>query len=297
MDLNLNLALTNKLVGVKNTSVNVRKSASTTADILINVKKGSYVGRCSGFYIDQTDGRWIEVNLQTPINNIYIGFVRDDVISYHTPADNNVANSNAQDLINSFLKNELEIFKSLVRSANIIISLDQKGVNTTASKQKLKYLIYRLGQRQNLLLNSGLAKSYKTGYPKKYAKLIEGYKSIVESITGIGVIPIIIIIIVFAIGAASAVACYYAFRPRYDESKVDLKVCKDLEDALSKMDPVKANKIKESLETQIDDAYNAGKTSGKFDGMFTFVKPVAFALGGFYLITKFIDHQTTKRKS
>lgn len=294
--MNFHISKSNKIVKPRGTSVNVRKNAGTDNSIIVNVKQGNTVGRTSGFYVVLNDGIWHEVNLTSGAGDANTGFVREDVIILNEPSENTVAANNAQDLINSLLKSDLELFKTMMRCANIINGLDKKGKDTTKHKKVLRYLAYNLWLRQGYLLNSGLAKSYKTGYPSNYTSLINGYKKLVESLTGIGIIPIIVIVIVFALGAATAVGAYYAFRPRYDESKKDLKISYELEKALEKLSPEDAQLVKQNLEKQIDNAYNSGKEQGTFSGMFSFVKPIAFALGGFWLITKFIDNQTKRRE-
>ncbi|MCK9618648.1 MAG: hypothetical protein M0R21_12530 [Lentimicrobiaceae bacterium] len=294
MDFHISKA--NKIVKPKGTSVNIRKEASTDSQVIAVIAQEVTAGRTSGFYENKNDGLWYEINLQEPKSGLNVGFVREDVVKLIESKENTVAQDNAQQLVNSILKNDLEIFKTLVRCANIIIALDKNNIDTTKHKKVLKYLSYSLGTRQGYLINSGLAVSYKTGYPKAYTDLINGYKKIVESLTGIGIIPVLVIIVVFAIGAATAVGAYYAFRPRYDESKKDLKISNELEKALSTLSPSEAEKVKNELEKQIDNAYNSGKEQGTFSGMFSFIKPLAFALGGFWLITKFVDSQTRRKE-
>jgi len=136
--MNLDLSLINKIVGVKNDSLNIRKGPTTTDPILINYQKGFFAGRTSGFYVVQTDGKWLEINLQEPVDHNVVGYVRDDVVTLSEPVDNAVAEQNGQKLINAYLLSELEVFKTLVRCANIILELDKKGVSTKAQKEKLK---------------------------------------------------------------------------------------------------------------------------------------------------------------
>ena len=110
----------------------------------------------------------------------------------------------------------------------------------------------------------------------------------------IGVIPVAAVVVGAIIGGGLATAAYFAFRPDYDESKTDLIISTELEEALSKVTPETATKIKAGLEKQVDDAYNSGKTAGSFSGMFSILKPVAIGLLGFFAIQKFLQSQNKK---
>ena len=291
----LDLVFVNKLVSVKNDSVNVRSKAGTSFSIVTNISKGSTIGRTSGLKEVKADGTWLEVNLQTSVNNISYGWIRSDVVNLSIPASNTTAAANAQTMVNGLLKNDFEVFKSLVKCANLILALQRRNVNVTQHKSILRTLAINLHARQNILISSNFAQRYQTGYPQKYARLIDGYKNLLTSIEGIGIAPIVVIIIIFALGAASAVGAYYAFKPRYDESKRDLRVSTELESVLSQLAPEARAEIERDLEEQIDNAYNSGNTSGTFSGMFNVIKPFLFAGLGFIVVTKFINSQN-KRK-
>lgn len=276
--------------------LNYRSGPGTSYKTIGTGAYGKSFGRTSGNYYKMSDGIWYQVIL----NGIKgYAYVREDVTKLVVPKDTPVSDAESKKLIDALVNNDIQIHESLIRTANLLSTAKAKGAVVSAYEEKYKGLLTRLIRRQDKIKNSKIL-SWKTGLKKGMDKLVEGFKTYVLVnwgiyIKGIGAIPIVAIVVGAVAGAGLSVAAYFAFRPEYDESKTDLKLSKELEDILKKVDPVTAEKIKTDLEKQVDTAYNKGKTAGTFSGMFNVIKPIAFAALGFWGVTKLIDSQSRKR--
>jgi hypothetical protein len=296
-DLLFNKDYVNLLTTAKNqVGLNYRTGPGTSYKTIGTAPYGKSWGRTTGNYYKMSDGIWYQVILN---DNKGYAWVREDVNRLIIPKDSPVGESEGKKLVDQLVSNDMKIHESLIRSANILSSAKAKGIDISSYQDKYKGLLARLIRRQDKIKNSRIL-SWKTGLKKGMDKLVEGFKSYVLTnfgiyIQGIGAIPIIAVVISAAAGAGLSIAAYFAFRPEYDESTTDLKISKELEDVLKNVDPETAGKIKADLEKQVDTAYSRGKTQGTFSGMFNIIKPIAFALVGFWGITKVLESQSKRR--
>jgi hypothetical protein len=236
-----------------------------------------------------TDGNWFQVILNSSQN---IAYVREDVTKFLQPKETDISAAESKKIIDGLVNNDIQVHDHLVKSANILTGLKTKGVPVSVYEKNFKSLFDRFARRQEKIKNSKILK-WQSGFKKGTQNLIDGFKAYVLLNTGIYIsaLPVAAVVISAVAGAGLSVLAYFAFRPEYDESKTDLVLSKELEETLSKLEPETARKIKDNLEQQIDKAYNTGKTHGTFSGAFKIIKPLAIAAAGFFLVTKFIEHQ------
>lgn len=289
-----NPLINNKVVYPLYSVVNVREKPSIESPNIQTVKMNVAVGRTTGTEFKMKDSSWYQVLFSAKVNNHEYGYVKANSVKL-VEGKNDISQKQAETLVNSLIENDKKIYSSLLKSANILNSLKSKGINTTAYDTKFKTLLDRHTERQDKIKTSKLL-SWKAGLDNTMKSLTDGFKTYLSWKFGIniGVIPVAAVVVGAVIGGGLATAAYFAFRPDYDESKTDLIISSELEEALSKVTPETAIKIKAGLEKQVDDAYNSGKTAGSFSGMFSIIKPVAIGLLGFFAIQKFLQSQNKK---
>lgn len=271
------------------TSVNVRKTPTTAGVILSVVSAGNKAGSTTGNILNMSDGIWIQLD-----NG---GYVREDVVKTEAAKANPTLND-AKDIITKLVDSDKKVFDILAK-INVFIALTKsKGTNTASFDQQFVILSNRLTARQNAIKNSTVLK-WEAGLKAATKKLLESNANITTQyngdagmfMSGIGALPVAIIVgVIF--GAGLAASAYFIFKPKYSESSADLKLSADLENALSKVDPATAAKIKADLEKQIDTAYNQGNTDGTFGNMFTMLKYVAVAGLAYWGITSLSKHSS-----
>lgn len=277
--------LVNRGVYPKGTSVNVRKLPGTDDPILKTVPSGQKAGTATGATITEPDGLWYQVLFD---DGKTYGYVRNDVVTLESN-DIVVAEKDAKSMIDSMIANDVQINSALIRMAVILANLKKNGVDTSQYDKTYATIQASWNNRQNKIRNSKLL-AYKTGFQKDYEKLLQSAKPYVDyleknrmsipigNISGsIGALPLIAGVILVIIGAGLATGAYFAFKPDYDKGAADLKMTKELETALSKVDPNTAAKIKDQLGKQIDEAYNQGKTQQKIKDILSW--PLLLGLG------------------
>lgn len=273
--------LANLSVYSKSGTVNIRQLPGTDKPVI--AKFTNSIGRTSGYYTDKSDGRWYQVNINNPDNPLLkVGYVRFDVVTFAEPVKNDAAASNAQAMMNQLVSQEKEIYKTIIKLAPVLLDLQKKGVNIQNEKLVYKQLVNRLAKRNDALLSSNLVQVTRgklTGHEKEFAAFRELWNNIgLDPITW----GIIIGIVVTALVATTA---YYAFKPNYEESKVDFKLSKNLDTALkAKLTTEEYNQLKVEGKKQIDDAFNAGKKQETF----SIVSKILLFAGGFIVVDKFI---------
>jgi hypothetical protein len=281
-----------QVVSPSGSDLNIRTTPSISAKVLTNVKAAC--GKLSGTYFNMTNEpgkEWFQVILYKPVNGATYGYVRRDVFKM-SKGTTDKATDNAQNLINDFIKSDLEIFKSLAVSARLIQALNAKGIDTSKQVSTLKYLGSNLYLRQKALIDAAamFSKTQK-GVPPGYESLQKDFNDIMKG-ANIGIVPIIVyFIIVAVISVGSTIAAYYLFKPKYDDSTVDLKTSKELEKALSTLSPEEQERVKADLEKQIDKAYNQGKTDQNLSTSYGWVNTLVFIAAGAYLADKFLSRK------
>jgi hypothetical protein len=269
-------SLINLIAAPKGDSLNYRSAPNTQSKILHTSLKGKSGGRTTGDYFTLSDGTWLKVLLN---QSELTAYVREDVTSLIKPTTNpTITDAEAQSLIDKLVKSDEETYYTLLRIAAILKQLSKAGIDISSYTAKYRPLELQFFERQQKMKDSQLLK-IQIGIKKVYARLKETFG--IGSITGL--------IVGAIIGVGVAVSIYFAFRPTYNESKVDLKVSSDLEKALSSLNPAAAASVKKDLEKQIDDAYNTGLKDGTFDGLFKILKPLGIGLFAFWGVTKLIN--------
>jgi hypothetical protein len=276
----------------KGTTLNVRSLPSTAGKILATVKSGVKAGITTGNVNKMSDGEWWQIDIGSKV----YGYVRNDVATTTTPvkSTSNPTTTDAANVIANLVESDKSVWDTLARIKALITVINAKGGNTSAYDSQLSTLTNRLVARQNAIKNSNVVK-WSEGIKSSYKTLLESLPNSASPyadsgmwLAGIGALPMVVIVSIVA-GAGLTAAAYYIFKPKYDESKADLKISTELETALSKVDPATASKIKTQLEKQIDNAYNQGATDQKFSGAWSIIKPVGFALVGYFLLTSFVN--------
>lgn len=268
-------------------AANVRAKASVKAPLLLHVLKGDNVGISTGQIIETPgEGNWFEVKTEKGT-----GFVQQKIVKLYKPSE-----KEANDLVSKLVVSDQKVFETLLRISPIISNLKAKGKNTATYDKQFKALSDRLTKRQQAIKESKVV-SWKAGLKKGYDKMISWFKSLYSSISGIGepVSLTVTITISAVVGAGLAVTAYFLFKPKYSESQTDLKISSELESLLSKTDPETAAQIKTDLETQIDTAYNQGKTDQSFKSAWNIGKYVLIFGAGYFLITKFVTSQNRNK--
>lgn len=286
-----------------NEFVNVRQSYSTSSPIIGKLTKSDrWKVQSYGYKTGETDAeKWYAVKMP----NGQIGYCRKDLLQFYTQTDKE---NYTEKELNTFLADLVSVNKSiylrLLQSSVLLQQASAAGANYNTLAPyiaKLNQLNGQLATRQTELENSTLIKC-KTAFDSVWQKAYGAYKKLIEtiaSVSGIGVAPVVIAAVVVGITAVAGVAAYSiytALKPKYDASVADLKQSDELKRALESLTPEEKNKVVEDLEKQIDDAYNEGRKDATFSGAWAIIKPLALAVGGWYLISMFIEKQTKKRR-
>lgn len=288
----------NKIVTPKGDTLNVRSLPGTTSKVLLTLSKGSPAGRTSGEVINMKDGKWLQVNLYKETSGKTVGYVRSDVVILSVVNDsskNSVAEANGKSMMDELISNDQQLFTEIIISKQLLKEAKAKGKNVADLSARLDKLNNSYVDRQVKIKTSNLIK-FQTGYKKEMASLVKAWdetKTYDRIIDGIGAVPIVVW---YLMGAATLAAIYYAFRPDYDQSKVDLNISDDIKKKIkSVLTADEYSTFEAKLKTQVADAYKDGMTEGKFGGIFTIVKWVAVFIGGYFVVDKFIVTQNRKR--
>lgn len=281
-----------------NEYVNVRKSYGTDSAIIGKLKKTEKWKVLSYGYKtgDAENQKWYA--LQMPSGGT--GFVRKDLLQFYTVTNKDTySESDLTEFLNDVVAVNKSIYLRLLQCSVLIEELVKKGQTAKATEyaKTLKTLNDRLYNRQKSLESNTYIK-VKTAFDSAWKKAYNVYSSLMSSISGcsIGAAPVVVAAIVgiAAVAGVTAYAIYQKLKPQYDASVTDLKQSDALKKALSSLTEGEKNEVVEDLEKQIDDAYNKGKSDALFSGAFSILKPIAFAVGGWYLINLFIKKQSRR---
>ena len=277
--------------------VNVRKSYSTNSDIVGKLTKSEKWKVLSyGYKTGEADNeKWYALKLPSGGT----GYARKDLLKFYTITDKETYTEND---LNTFLSDVVAVNKSiylrLLQCSVLIETAVNKGKKEQAAQYAtiLKNLNNRLYNRQKEL-ESNVYLKVKTAFESAWQKGFNVYQKLLSAIGGcsqIGAAPVIVAAIV-GIAVVSGVAAYTIYqnlKPQYDASVTDLNQSDTLKKALETLTADEKNEVVNDLEKQIDDAYNKGKRDSFFSGAFSVLKPIAFAVGGWYLIQLFIKKQS-----
>lgn len=282
-----------------NEYVNVRQSYGTDSPIIGKLTKTEKWKVLSYGYKTGEDENQKWYALQMPSGGT--GFVRKDLLQFYTITNKDTyTDSDLKVFLDDIVAVNKSIYLRLLQCSVLIEELVKKGQTAKAAEyaNTLKTLNQRLYNRQKTLESSPYIK-VKTAFESAWKKAYNVYSSLMSSISGcstIGAAPIVIAAVVgiVAVAGVTAYAIYQNLKPQYDASVTDLKQSDALKKALSSLTEGEKNEVVEDLEKQIDDAYNKGKSDSFFSGAFTVLKPIAFAVGGWYLINLFIKKQSRR---
>ena len=278
----------------KGTNVNLRSEPNTTSKIITTVSaSGTEIGKYSKYYAnDIADLRykWHEF-----FDGKYgRGWIRNDLATITatqtvTPAKNDDAE--AQQLLDEIVAQDKETMNNLNNAAALIETLKTKGINTTASANKLTAIHTRLYERQEAMK--------KTTWGKVKDTISNAWGSVKNFLgfKGMGAILTISIIAGIALVAGAGTTALILIKPWKNQSNIDLKESKELKALLENADPVVAQKIREDIKTQLVDAYTTGNRQGSVSSFMSVGKYVLIAGAALWLVPKIMDYlgKTTKR--
>lgn len=280
-----------------NEFVNVRKSYGTGSPIIGKLTKTEKWKVLSyGYKVGETDkDKWYALKMPSGET----GFVRKDLLQFYTVTDKE---NYSEKELNTFLQDVVAINKSIylrLLQSSVLIEVAVKQGKTEQAIQyanTLKTLNNRLYNRQKEIESNAYLK-VKTVFEKAWEKGFNVYKKLLSNISGcssIGAVPVIAAVVagIAVVSGVAAYAVYQSLKPKYDSSVADLKQSDALKKALETLTADEKNEVVNDLEKQIDDAYNKGKSDSFFSGAWSVIKPIAFAVGGWYLIQLFIKKQS-----
>lgn len=230
---------------------------------------GSEFGRATGSQRTYQGEIWVQITTYKAWEKTASGFVVNPLGKYSIrygwvrKSDIQFINSSYQieqdgdGLIENLGNQDYQIANILNLTSNVIRLKKSRGVNVSSHEQTLKALVANLTRRQKKVKESNLV-GFKQDTDNLWNKI------------GLGALPLVPALIIFASGAVAAVTLYFVFKPDYDESKRDLEISKLLQQALNNLSPAEQVEVIKDLETQVDKAYNSGKTDGFFGGALKF---------------------------
>jgi len=291
-------SLSGRVILPKNSRTNVREGTATTERVIWTVEPGNLIGTATGYYKEEKDGSWVQILLPQPKGGMTKGFVRTDVVKMATEAESKQLAQAGDELIQKLVKSDMEVGTVLTRIDNTLKAAEKKGINVSDYRTNWNKLAERFNTRQTSIKNSKVLQ-----YKEKlivlatYAKawwLTNSMLFGVSKSRRIGAVPLVAVIVGAVAGVGLSVAAYFILKPKYTESQTDLKISQDLEKALSTLDPQARQAVVNDLESQIDTAYNQGKTDGTFSGMGKILKPILFLGLGAFAVTKIMNHEPQK---
>ena len=112
--------------------------------------------------------------------------------------------------------------------------------------------------------------------------------------TTIGAPIVAVIVVSVVVTALLGWIIYLIFKPDYSQSKSDLKISKELTEALSGLEPETRHSIINDLEGQIDKAYLQGKMDGSGKGMLRTISYAGAGILGFMLLSNIIEKRNVR---
>lgn len=278
-----------KPVFPKGTTLNVRSLPSLQSEPPLFVKKS---GEAAGFYTgfaykkNDSDIPWLLIlyPVNGAISSANKAYVREDVIQFPPVTPGNII-AETEKLLKTIIQRDQDLYKQLLTTAELIERSKKKGINTTNQETVFKALVERYKQRQLFLKDLPGAKAVflQTSNLGLFYNL---YKKFSTSLSGLGVIWFIPLAITALSGAAITITLYYILKPKYDTQTKDLEISGKFKQLLDTIPEEDRKEITSDLESQIDKAYNAGKTDQFFGSIFSF--------GKWFLIIGAIAYGTSK---
>ena len=295
--------ITGKIIRATTDEVNVRKLPSTTSDLCAQFNKNEQIGRATGNISNMSDGKWIQLTLIKPVGNITTAYVKEEfngetLVTWFT-SPSPTAENNAQAIINATILNDKKTYSNLADAYRYYQTLKKYDIPVPEKyiKQFTDCYISLQGRQQQMLKMPYIKCS--TGRLSD-DKVASGMNQLVVNARGFSGInndeigDVILTIIIVAILIGAAVGAYYAFKPCFDDSKVDLKVSDLLQKALNTLTPSEQKEVKEDLQKQLDDANKSGKQHQWWTDNKGFISKIVVGVGAFFLAKEFIFKKKSK---
>ncbi|MFZ4726118.1 MAG: hypothetical protein ACOYMD_11800 [Paludibacter sp.] len=260
----------------------------------LTVNENTRVGYLTGRFVTEDGNNYVQVVFESEITDdegrkYNYGCV--DAKEYRTAAMG--SHSGAKSLIDGLIANNKTILENNLLCAGMMQYMTDNKISVpTDFKKRLYGLQSRLTARNEKLLTSPFLDAKQTGTPPgftKYSGSLNSFMSNTE-ISGIGIAPIVIYIIVSVVFTLLVSAILYLiFKPDYTDSKADLKVSEDLTKALATLSPEARAAVLADLNGQVDEAYIRGKMDGSGAGILKTAGYLAAGFLGFTVIDKFLS--------
>lgn len=277
------------------TYVNIRLNKSTSSSILGRLLPGDRLPISLNNEILDNGETWYNVKL---LSGGISGYVRGDNVDVVTNSSS-YSQAQTQALIDSLVAQDKKNYDLLLQLSKTAEELKGKGYAVGSQQKELSDIALRLSERQSALKNESWFGSVKSTLSSYWESAKSAFEKLLASVSGIGAIPVIpVIIAAVAVLSAGVGVGYICFAPKYEQSKVDwdkLNSLKKVFDEMAKTNPKAVDDAKKEIQDLTDDAYNKGKNEGTWDGVWSIVKPIALMGAGFWLVTKFIDTQKKRR--
>ena len=294
-------------------TANVRGGASLSDDILFVAKKPVRCGLATGNIIQSdADGAeyWLQVLLDNPSTSKY-GYVRSDVCTFVNPNKTDddspvltYSGSNGNTLLDTVIKNDKTLYKQLLVFAQVIENMKANNIDTSQVQPIFDSILNDYKTRQTKIANTigtGVAVEMSLDLIPGGSLFVDLYNKFSSWLSGrLGIAQYAIPIALTAVVTGLVIyALYEMFKPDYERGKVNIQQSALLKKALSSLSPEDQKTVLRDLQTQLDDAYNAGK--GNSAGLLTYVKFAAYGVGifavvkgGIYIKDKFFS-KTSKQ--
>jgi len=269
----------------KGTNVNLRSEPNTASKIVTTVAAtGTEIGKYAKYYANDSSNflyKWYEF-----FDGKYgRGWIRNDLatLATQTVASSKTDDKEAQQLLDEIVSQDKETMNNLNNAAALIETLKTKGVNTTASANKLTAIFKRLQERQEAM--------QKTTWGKVKDTITSAWGSVKKffGFSGMGEIITICIIAGIALVAGAGTTALVMIKPWKNQSNIDLKESKELKALLENADPAVAQKIREDIKSQLVDAYTTGNRQGSVSSVLSIGKYILIAGAALWLAPKLMD--------
>lgn len=240
-------------------ATNIRALPSTGSQALRQISGNTAGGRCTGQVIQTSEGIWLQITLYNGVYSEYhktmtqVGYIMAQyaTLSAQQMQEGSLTKQEVQAMINQAVSD--------MRRTASNLEIAAKKIKTLPENQRVFY------QRQWDSLKANYDSTVQLFMHNNDLVKVQHSSSSISGTDAVGIIPIIIIVVVVIIAAASIT--YMATRPAYESSGINLKASDDLNEALRLLDQAhpgenRSADVKEDLEKQLDNAYEAGKDDG-----------------------------------
>lgn len=285
---------------------NIRQSYSINSDVVGYLQKyddsALFTGK-SFYYYDEDSNKTIALSsywVQVLMPNGGIGYVRADKVKFGSCNAIQVSFDELNVLLEDVKNVNGAIYLLLLEIATLLNELKAKGINVSQYEQQFKVINNRLANRYTTVQKSSLI-NHTTKSGSSWSTAYSYYKSECATISGInkiGIAPIIIAAVVFAITAATAYLAWKTYRlwkPICTDSANDLVICKKLKKALESLSPTDRQEVIDDLQNQIDKSFNDGKIKGSISTSLSIIKPIAIGVIALFIINKLLDNKARNR--